>query len=99
MSGHREPLAVPARAFPGKHVRVLHDQDQYAAALARAAEGARRLHDRLAARAARDVWTAEHTEQRVGWLRVVRADTEGAPVVMPAAVTPDARRASSFPAA
>ncbi|MGH2927311.1 MAG: hypothetical protein ACRDL8_03825, partial [Solirubrobacteraceae bacterium] len=67
------------------NVRVLHGDEELAAAQALAAQSARRLHDRLAVRAARDAWVAEHAEQRVGWLRFAGVPPEGAHEVIAAA--------------
>ncbi len=78
MLGSTEPSAVPPRLPPRTNVRILKDDEELAAAVARAAEGARRLDDRLAARAARDAWMVEHTEQRVSWLRFVREENSPA---------------------
>lgn len=55
----REPQAWPA-APAARTVRVLRGEAELAEASARAAVHARRLHDRLEARAARDAWMAEH---------------------------------------
>jgi hypothetical protein len=49
---------------------VLHDAAELAEAAARAADGERRLRARLDARALHDEWFAEHTEQRMRWLRL-----------------------------
>lgn len=65
-----------APSFPPKNVRVLRGEEELAEAAARAEEGARRLNDRLEARAARDSWTAEHAEQRVGWRQFVRREPD-----------------------
>jgi hypothetical protein len=78
-------LNVPSPAFgpfPPANVRVLHGDHELAEAVARAAVSAKRLDDRLAARAARDAWMAEHTEQRVGWLRFVRNSVGGKRLVI-----------------
>lgn len=85
MARHREGIDSESRSIPLTNVRVLRGEDELAAAVARAEEGARRLHDRLAARAARDTWMAEHTQQRVQWLRFVRSAPETSPIVKPAA--------------
>jgi len=45
---------------PRRNVRVLRGEGELAEAAARAQEGARRLQDRLDARAAKDAWTLEH---------------------------------------
>lgn len=71
MDGFSERSGMPSRLPLQTNVRILKDQEELAAAVARAAEGARRLDDRLAARAARDAWMADHDEQRVSWLRFV----------------------------
>jgi|GEM_PF-5171532 len=83
MAGPRQTLTPEQQFLPPKSVRVLRGQDELAEAVARAAEGARRLHDRLAARAARDAWMAEHNEQRVAWLRFVRSPADHPPRVNP----------------
>ena len=85
MDGNSEHFSAHSRLLPPSNVRILEGDEELAVAVARAADGARRLDDRLAARAARDAWMVEHTEQRVGWLRFVRAATEDAPCVTPAA--------------
>lgn len=71
MAGSRQ-IPQSDVALPRTSVRVLHGEEELAEAVARAAEGARRLHDRLEARAARDAWMAEHPERRVTWLRILR---------------------------
>lgn len=88
MEGQRELPGAHARPLPPTNVRVLKSDEELAAAVARAEEGAKRLRDRLAARAARDAWMAEHNEQRVGWKRFVRAGDDGATVVMPVVARP-----------
>lgn len=106
MDGHRERSSAHSRNLSPRNVRVLHSEEELAEAIARAAESAQRLHDRLAARAARDAWMAEHGEQQVGWLRFVRGSTEGKPLVTAAgaragerATSIPRRMASSSPAA
>lgn len=84
MDGQREGSGAHFRTLPPNNVRLLTNDEELAQALARAEEGARRLHDRLAARAARDAWMAEHDGQRVGWLRFVRGVTGGGSLVRPA---------------
>ncbi|MGC8472515.1 MAG: hypothetical protein ACP5PM_09520 [Acidimicrobiales bacterium] len=85
MNGYSERSSAHPRPLPPTNVRVLEGDEELAVAVARAAEGARRLDDRLAARAARDAWMAEHTEQRVGWVRFVRhADDAGPYAGVPA---------------
>jgi len=79
MDGYSERSGAHPRILPPTNVRVLKGDEELAAAVARAAEGARRLDDRLAARAARDTWMAEHTEQRVGWVRFVRHANDARP--------------------
>jgi hypothetical protein len=81
MDGHRQQSGAQSRTLPPTNVRVLTSDEELAAAVARAEEGAKRLHDRLAARAARDAWMAEHNEQRVGWQRSGRGTRETAPRV------------------
>lgn len=88
MDGQREGPGAHFRPLPPKNVRLLTNEEELAAAVARAEEGARRLHDRLAARAAHDAWMAAHDGQRVGWLRFVRGATERAPMVAPAGARP-----------
>lgn len=104
MDGHREQLGAQSPTLPPTNVRVLTSDEELAAAVARAEEGAKRLHDRLAARAARDAWMAEHNEQRVGWKRFVRRTRETAtPVAGSAPGAPrrmgdaNSEEASSFP--
>ena len=75
MDGQRERSGVDVRTLPSTNVRVLHGEVELAEAVERAAAGAKRLHDRLAARAAHDTWMREHTEQRVGWLRFAQGPT------------------------
>ncbi|MGH8980934.1 MAG: hypothetical protein ACRDWE_07935 [Acidimicrobiales bacterium] len=83
-------------AIPRRNVRVLRGEDELAAASARAAVGARRLHERLEARAARDAWMAEHHGQALAWLGFVRGSSEErAPLVVAAS----AGRRRSWPAA
>ncbi|MDA8311967.1 MAG: hypothetical protein M0Z46_15440 [Actinomycetota bacterium] len=77
MDGHRDPLRAQARILPPTNVRVLRSDEELTEAIARAEDGASRLRDRLAARAARDAWMVEHAEQRLGWRRFVRAHEEG----------------------
>lgn len=99
MARHRDALSARTQRIPPTNVRVLRGDAELADAVARAAEGARRLHDRLAARAARDAWMAEHDGQRVRWLRFVRGGTQGALPVTPATARSGIRAASSSPAA
>jgi hypothetical protein len=63
---------VPVQPQPllPTNVRVLHDAAELAEAAARAADGERRLRARLDARALHDEWFAEHTDQRMRWLRL-----------------------------
>lgn len=82
MDGHVERSIARVRDLPSANVRVLHGDEELAEAVARAAVSAKRLHDRLAARAARDAWMAEHTEQRIGWLRFVRTSVGGKRLVV-----------------
>lgn len=77
MARHRDRSAlVDDGEIAHKNVRVLRDDAELSDALARAAEGARRLHERLAARAERDAWMAEHTGQALAWFRFVRGSRE-----------------------
>lgn len=60
-----QPRSEPPAA---RTVRVLRNPEELAEASARAAEHARRLHDRLEARAARDARTEEHQAgRRLDW--------------------------------
>jgi|GEM_PF-4131165 len=59
----RSEVCAP-RPFPVTNVRVLHGADELEAAVARAEDGARRLRERLEARAARDERTARHASRR-----------------------------------
>ena len=92
-------------APPAPHnVRVLHDERELAQAAERAAEGERRLRARLAARAARDEWMAEHAEAEVGWQHFASGRRGEAPSARPAVVgrsdgMPLARPASPHPPA
>jgi hypothetical protein len=95
MDGHIERSSAYDRTLPPTNVRILHSDAELAAAIARAAESARRLNDRLAARAARDAWMAEHSDQRVGWRQFVRGDTETTPLVAAAPARPSQRVAAS----
>ncbi|HVC15020.1 MAG TPA: hypothetical protein VND62_09200 [Acidimicrobiales bacterium] len=107
MEGQRERSGAHPQALPPTNARVLTSDEELAAAVARAQEGAKRLHDRLAARAARDAWMAEHTEQRVGWLRFAGGTAGPAPLATPGGPRPGKhpaaervqRRAPSSPAA
>ncbi len=81
MDGHIERSTARVRSLPPANVRVLHGDEELAEAVARAAVCASRLDVRLAARAARDAWMAEHTAQRAGWLRFARSSTEGDRIV------------------
>ncbi len=105
MDGQREGSGAHFRNLPPQNVRLLTNDEELAAAIARAEEGARRLRDRLAARAARDAWMAEHDGQRVGWLRFVRGVGGTGPMVTPAGARPvrpaagEQGRRSSSPAA
>jgi hypothetical protein len=73
MAGPAErSVGATESSFPPRTVRVLRDDAELEEAVARAAECASRLHDRLAARAARDAWMAEQTERRVAWLQLAR---------------------------
>jgi hypothetical protein len=85
--------------MPRTNVRVLHGEEELTEALARAAEGAKRLHERLQARAARDTWMAEHTGQALGWLRFVRAKSEDRATLVVAAPADRPQRRQSSPAA
>ncbi len=82
MDGYVEHSIADVRRLPPANVRVLHGDEELAAATARAAVGARRLHDRLAARAARDAWMVEHTAQRGSWLPFARSSTGGERLVV-----------------
>ncbi len=95
MDGRPEGSRAHSPTLPSTNVRVLHGEEELAQAIARAAESAKRLHDRLAARAARDAWMAEHTEQGVGWLRFVRGPAQGDPLLHAAAVRSGHRAGSS----
>jgi hypothetical protein len=95
MDGHLEGSRAHSQILPPTNVRILYGEDELAEAIARAAESAKRLHDRLAARAARDAWMAEHTAQGVGWLRFVRGPAQGKPLSNSAAARPGQRAASS----
>lgn len=81
MAGSSETVGAGASSLPPRTVRVLRGEEELEAAVARAAEGARRLHDRLAARAARDAWMVEHDEQRVAWLRFVKGEADRSPLI------------------
>jgi hypothetical protein len=81
MDGQVERSTARVRSLPPANVRVLQGDEELAEAVARAAACASRLDDRLAARAARDAWMAEHTSQRAGWLRFVRRSTVGDRIV------------------
>src|SRR5579862_3216290 len=81
MAGSSDTVGAGDSSFPSRTVRVLRGEQELEAAVARAAEGARRLHDRLAARAARDAWMVEHNEQRVAWLRFVKGEADRAPLI------------------
>jgi hypothetical protein len=59
---HKSQSGPPVPPAPRPTVRVLRDDDELAAAAERAAEGQRRLQDRLEARAARDAWMAERRQ-------------------------------------
>jgi len=97
--GDRPPTPLDPRQTPRTNVRVLHGDEELAEALARAADGANRLEERLQARAAHDAWMAEHRGQALGWLRFVRATREDrAALVVPASADRPERR-QSFPAA
>lgn len=98
MARHRDRSTTPVddRQMPRTNVRVLHSDDELAEALARAAEGAKRLDERLQARAARDTWMAEHDGQALGWRRFVRATSEDrAALVVPAPADRPQRRQTS----
>lgn len=65
---------------PRLYVRVLRDEAELAEAAARAAEGERRLRDRLDARAARDEWMRDNVTERLSWQQFaigVRAAGDG----------------------
>lgn len=98
MARHLDRSFTPsdARGMPHTNVRVLHSDEELAQALARAADGAKRLDERLQARAARDAWMAEHNGQALGWLRFVRATSDDrAALVVPAPADRHQRRESS----
>lgn len=95
MDGQLERANAHARTLPPTNVRVLTSDEELAEAVARAEDGAKRLHDRLAARAARDAWMAEHPEQRVGWRRFVHGETTGPPPLLTPVTAPTARGAAS----
>lgn len=105
MEGQYELPGAHPKRLPPTNVRVLNSSEELAAAIERAEDGAKRLRDRLAARAARDEWTATHTEQCVGWKRFVRGSSSEQPLVLPDAAPPrhhdvlSRREARSFPAA
>lgn len=94
MDGHRDPSGAHSRTLPPTNVRLLTSDAELAAAVARAEEGAKRLHDRLAARAARDEWMAEHSDQRVGWRRFVHGSPD-APSLLARAARPVSRAGSA----
>jgi hypothetical protein len=81
MDGHGERVSAHPQTLPPANVRVLQSEEELAEAIARAAVSAKRLHDRLAARAAHDEWMAEHTGQRVEWLRFVRGSAGDEPLL------------------
>lgn len=91
--------ALDTAAIPRKNCRILHGEEELAEAAARAAEGARRLDERLQARAARDAWMAEHTGQALAWLRFVRGPSEERMPLVVAAPAERRRRSQSSPAA
>ena len=79
MARHRRGAHVKPPETP-RHVRVLRDGAELAEAEERAAESQRRLRERLDARAAREAWMVERSEQRLPWRRFLRAGArEGAP--------------------
>jgi len=95
MDGHPEGSRAHSPVLPPTNVRILYGEKELAEAIARAAESAKRLHDRLAARAAHDAWMAEHNAQGVGWLRFVRGPAPGKPLSASAAARPGLRAAPS----
>lgn len=93
------PAPVDTSAMPRKNVRVLRDEEELAEATARAAEGARRLAERLQARAARDEWMAEHAGQALAWLCFVRGSSEERAALVVAAPAERRQRSQSSSAA
>ena len=84
---HKSQSGPPAPPAPPPTVRVLHDDEELAAAAERAAEGQRRLQVRLEARAARDAWMAERRQaERQG----LSARPPGRPDEAPSPRTPAA---------
>lgn len=81
MDVHPERSSAHSPTLPPTNVRVLHGEQELAEAIARAAESAKKLHDRLVNRAARDASMAERAEQRVGWLRFARGAAGDVPLV------------------
>lgn len=77
MAGHPDAIRDQHSVVPRSGIRILRDDAELAEASARAAESARRLRERLDARAAREAWTAEHPEQLAAWLRFVKGASEG----------------------
>lgn len=64
MIRRRHDLEVPTSAPPRQHMRVLRDEIELAEAAARAAEGERRLQDRLETRAAHEAKVAVQDVER-----------------------------------
>ncbi len=64
MSWQRRDLEAPTRPPLRQHMRVLRDEAELAAATARAAEGERRLQDRLETRAAHEAKAAVQDVER-----------------------------------
>lgn len=68
----RHNPAAPGPIKAPSTVRVLHGESELAAAVERARDGARRLQDRLDARAAREAWMAGLPARAVEWRRFSR---------------------------
>lgn len=79
LSNAADPMGPDQGYRAPRTVRVLRDEGELAEAVARAEESARRLHERLAARAARDEWMAEHSEERSAWRHVDDGDIDRLP--------------------
>lgn len=101
MARHLDRPTVPVDdlQMPRTNVRVLHGEEELTEALVRAADGAKRLHERLQARAARDAWMAEHNGQALGWLRFVSGTREDRAALVLAASADRPQRRQSSPAA